>query len=127
MSDAISDFFRELGRRGHEPLLANATGSARFDLVRDDQVDYWVVTVKRGDVTTRNAKRDCDCVVRVDRSLFEEIARGEANVMSAVLRGELTAEGDLELLMLLQRLFPGPPASRPTGPPLGREERSRGR
>ena len=27
MSDAVVEFFRELGRRGHEPLLAKVTGA----------------------------------------------------------------------------------------------------
>jgi hypothetical protein len=36
---------------------------------------------------------------------------GEANAVTAVLRGEAAAEGDLELLFLLQRVFP--PQTRP--------------
>ena len=31
--------------------------------------------------------------------------------MAALLRGALAIEGDAELLVLFQRLFPGPPAS----------------
>jgi hypothetical protein len=31
--------------------------------------------------------------------------------MAALLRGELVVEGDPELLMLIQRLFPGPRAT----------------
>ena len=127
MRDAISDFFGELGRRGHEPLLGNATGSVRFDLVRGDDTDHWLVTVNKGDVTVKNAKAEADCMVRGDRSLFDGIVSGKANAMSAVLRGEVLAEGDLDLLMLVQRLFPGPPISQGAGGPLGGEERSHGR
>jgi len=116
MRDATSEFFSELDRRGHEPLLQNATGSVRFDLVEGDHTDHWLVTVDNGDVAVTNATAAADCVVQTDKSLFDRIARGEANAMSAVLRGEVTAEGDLELVMLLQRLFPGPVSSRgPTG------------
>lgn len=127
MSGAISDFFADLGRRGHEALLGNATGSVRFDLVRGDDTDHWLVTVNKGDVTVKNAEAEADCIVRLDRSLFDGIVRGKANAMSAVLRGELLAEGDLDLLMLLQRLFPGPPTSPAAGGLLEGEERSHGR
>ena len=48
-----------------------------------------------------------DCLVRADKALIDGIARGEVNATAALLRGELTAVGDLELLMLVQRLFPG--------------------
>jgi hypothetical protein len=44
--------------------------------------------------------------------LFERIARGEANATAAVLRGAVIIDGDMELLVQLQKLFPGPPAKR---------------
>jgi hypothetical protein len=34
--------------------------------------------------------------------------RGEVNAMAAYLRGELILEGDPELLVLFQRVLPGP-------------------
>jgi hypothetical protein len=110
--DATSEFFGELKRRGPDPLLGNATGSMRFDLERGGHTDHWLVTVTAGEATVWRANESADCVVRTDRALFDRLARGEANAMAAVLRGELTVEGDLELLMRLQRLFPGPPGSR---------------
>ena len=33
MTDEVADFFDELERRGHDPLLAKVTGSVRFDIV----------------------------------------------------------------------------------------------
>jgi hypothetical protein len=44
--------------------------------------------------------------------LFEAIAAGKVNATAAVLRGELAIEGDWELMVLFQRLLPGPPTSR---------------
>jgi hypothetical protein len=37
---------------------------------------------------------------------------GRMNAMAATLRGVLDPEGDLGLVLLFQRLFPGPPGSR---------------
>jgi hypothetical protein len=48
------------------------------------------------------------------KGLFDEIVQGKANATAALLRGavSLTVGGprQLEVLMLFQRLFPGPPA-----------------
>jgi putative sterol carrier protein len=111
-SDAAAEFFGELERRGPEPLLGGAAGSVRFDLSHGGDVDHWRVAVTRGEVAVSCANVGADCVVRADKELFDGVARGEVNAMAALLRGELTAEGDLELLMRLQRLFPGPQPTR---------------
>jgi putative sterol carrier protein len=37
------------------------------------------------------------------------MVEGKVNAMAAVLRGEVSLEGDLGLVISFQRLFPGPP------------------
>jgi len=112
MTDGTAEFFGELGRRGHEPLLEKATGTLRFDLVDGKRTDRWLVTVKKGDVAVSHRNVRADCVVRADRALFDGVAGGEVNAMAALLRGAMGVEGNVELLVLFQRLFPGPPRSR---------------
>ena len=104
-SDSIAEFFAELGRRGHEPLLEKARGSARFDIADGRRTERWLVTIDKGDlrVSRRNAR--ADCILRVDRSTFERAAAGKLNIMAAVLRGEVIVGGDPRLLVLLRRLF----------------------
>jgi predicted lipid carrier protein YhbT len=108
MTDSTAEFFEGLGRRGHEPLLEKARGIVRFDLVDGKRTDRWFVALDKGDVSVSRRNRAADCVVRADRRLFEAMARGQANAMAAYLRGELTLEGDPELLVLVQRVLPGP-------------------
>src|SRR6266536_650894 len=108
MTDAGAGFFDELGRRGHEPLLEKATGSIRFDLADGKRTDRWLVTLDRGDVSVSRKNVAADCIVRADRTLFDAMASGDVNGMAAYLRGELTLEGDPELLVLIQRVLPGP-------------------
>jgi len=115
MSDAASEFFDGLQRRTAEPLLEHANGSVRFDLLHDDQIDHWLVAIDAREIAVSRDDAPADCVVRAEKAVFDGIVCGEANAMAALLRGELTAEGDLELLMLVQRLFPGPPGSRRGG------------
>ena len=114
MTAVTADFFDQLAQRGHEPLLQRASGTLRFDLQHGAETDHWLVAVDRGDLAVSRKKVRADCVVRTDRDLFESIAGGQVNVVAAYLRGVVAIEGDLELAVLFQRVFPGPPRSRGT-------------
>ena len=114
MTTATTEFFDQLAQRGHEPLLERATGTVAFDLARRSGTDRWLVTIAKGDLSVSRKNLRPDCIIRTDAELFEGIASGRVNTMAAVLRGAVTVEGDLELAVLFQRVFPGPPRSRST-------------
>jgi hypothetical protein len=104
--DSIAEYFAELGRRGHEPLLRKAKGSARFDVTDGKRTERWLLTIDRGDLRVSRGNAAADCVLRADRSSFEQAIAGDLNLMAAVLRAEVVVGGDLRLLVLLQRLMP---------------------
>ena len=109
MPDPTADFFDRLGRSGHEPHLKKASGTVRFDLTENGRTKRWFVTVEKGDVTVSRAGGKADCVARAEKRLFDSLVSGRQNAMAALLRGELQAEGNTELMVLFQRLLPGPP------------------
>jgi ubiquinone biosynthesis protein UbiJ len=111
MADAIADFFGALDTRGHEPMLEKATGTLRFDVANRKRIERWFVTVDRGDVAVSRRNRAADCVVRLDRPTFEAILSRRANATASMLRGIVSVQGDLDLVVLFQRLF-----SRSQGP-----------
>ena len=111
-SDSIAEFFADLGRRGHEPLLEKARGSARFDVADGRRTERWLVTIDKGDLRISRRNAAADCIVRVDRSSFERAVAGKLNLMAAVLRGEVGIGGDERLIVLLRRLFLKPPRRR---------------
>jgi putative sterol carrier protein len=106
MADSTAQFFGRLAERGIVPGFERTTGSVRFDLTRDDKTEHWRVDFKRGAVTVARAADAADCVVTTDASVFDDLARGQANAMALLLRGQVLAEGQPELLILFQRLFP---------------------
>jgi len=113
MTDATAEFFDALSQSDHEPLLEKAKGTVSFELTNGTRVECWLVTLENGDVNVSRKNAKADCTVRVNKDLFEAIAAGQANAMAAFLRGEVAIDGDMELMALFQRVFPGPPTKRP--------------
>jgi putative sterol carrier protein len=122
MTDETTAFFEALGRRGREPMLGRTTGTMRFDLVDGKRVHHWLVSIARGELVVAADDLPADCVIRAERSLFDDVASGRMNAMAAALRGILSLEGDPAMLVRFQRLFPAP-----TGPPAGASDRTVGR
>ena len=112
MADSTAEFFEELGRRGHEPLLENESGTVRFDLKNGRKTDRWLVSISKGDLAVSRRNLRADAVVSAEKALFDGVAGGKTNVLAAMLRGAMTVEGDVQLLVAFQRLFPGPKRTR---------------
>ena len=106
--DPTAEFFAALAARGYEPMLRNSRGSIRFDLTAGNTTERWLLRIERGELTVSRRHARAVCVVRTDKALFDGLVRGQVNALAAMLRGELRADGDRELLMRIQRLFPGP-------------------
>jgi ubiquinone biosynthesis protein UbiJ len=115
MADVIVEFFDALDRRGHEPILEKASGTLRFDVADGKRIERWFVAVERGDVAVSRQNRAAECVVRLDRPVFEAIVSRTANGTAAMLRGTVLVEGNLQLLVLFQRLFSRFPGSSEAG------------
>jgi len=109
MSDLTQEFFEDLGRRGYEPLVAKFLGRVRFDIVDGGRTAHWLLDIKKGRLPVSRDGADPDCTIKADKELFERLAVGEENAMAAALRGALICTGDIELLLAVQRVFPGPP------------------
>jgi hypothetical protein len=112
MAITTEEFFADLGQRKHVPLLEGATGTIGFDLMRDTLSEHWLLAVSNGDVSVSRDMTDADCHVRADRELFDRILLGEEYLQSALLRGVVALEGNLEWVFLFERLLPGPQGPR---------------
>jgi putative sterol carrier protein len=113
MAEPTKRFFGQLAEKGHEPLLRGVTGTLRCDLQDGERTEHWYVTFKKGDVTVSHKSADADCVVSSDLATFEDILGGKMNAMAAVLRGLISIEGRMGMMVALQALFT-PSAGAPT-------------
>jgi hypothetical protein len=111
MSDPTAEFFARLGRRGHEPLLEEVTGTIRFDLEHERGIDRWFLVIRQGDLRVSPEEREADCVLHTTRTLFDRFVSGQEYVYAAWVRNELRAEGEVALGYLFQRVLPGPPGA----------------
>jgi putative sterol carrier protein len=108
VTDATSELFERLGAVGQLPVLKRASGAMLVELTGGARTERWRITVDKGAVGVARGNGAADCVLRADRKLFGRMVAGKVNAFAAVLRGAVTIEGDPRLLVLFQRLLPGP-------------------
>ena len=109
MVDETARFFETLGQRDREPLIAKFSGSVLFNVTGRDRTDHWLVAFDGGTMSVSREDGEADCTITADTETFVRVSRGETNAMAAVLRGAFVCTGDVELLLAVQRIFPGPP------------------
>ncbi|HJW76500.1 MAG TPA: SCP2 sterol-binding domain-containing protein [Thermoleophilia bacterium] len=113
MAEPTKRFFEALAKKKSEPLLRTVNGTIRCDLEDGERTEHWYVTIKKGDVTVSHKRAAADCVLSTDLATFEAILGGEMNAMAAVLRGLVSIEGRMRMVVALQSLFT-PSAGAPT-------------
>ncbi|WP_018222921.1 SCP2 sterol-binding domain-containing protein [Salinispora pacifica] len=112
MSEATTAFFKDLDRRGCEPLLIKTTGTVRFDLHEGAHTTHWLLRIDRGQLRVSREDLEADAVIGLSPGLFEELAAGREHGIAASLRGDLRVSGDPRLFVQVERLFPGNPRAR---------------
>ena len=105
--DPTVRYFEEISRHHYE-VLEKVNGTVRFDIADGERTDRWTLVVQQGDIRVSGGGQEADCIIRLDRALFDRLATGEESAIASLLRGGLTVEGDLRLLFLMGRLLPGP-------------------
>ena len=107
MTGPTIEFFDDLSHHEHEPLLERITATVRFDIADHGRTEHRLARIEHGDIRVSAQDAPADCVMGGDCAVFDAIIGGHMTAMAALLRGVLAVEGDPELLVLTQRLFPG--------------------
>jgi putative sterol carrier protein len=111
MRQETEQFFEQLAQRKHEPLLDKVKDSIRVEISVNGARNSWIVAVDEGAITVSSdvIPGEVGLVFRAPDDIFAGLATGERNAIAAFLRGEVELEGDWELAVIFQRLFPAPP------------------
>src|SRR5215813_9586173 len=105
MAETVEEFFEALAEQGHERFLRRTKGVVRFELADAGRTDYWMVRVDAGRLQVSRGNTPADCVVRMDRALFGRIVRAEQNGLTAFLRSAAEVEGNIEMLVIFERVI----------------------
>lgn len=112
MGDTAADYLNQRVAGRHPDLADHLRGTLRLDLRDGGSTEHWRLIIDRQEVRVSRTFEEADLVIRADREVFDRIAEGREHVAAALLRNDLTVEGDMELLMTLRRIFPGPAGAR---------------
>ena len=116
MVDTIEGFFQQLVDQQPQPLLGKVRGTVRFQLLDPQRGDdHWLIAIDHGDVSVSHVDGRADGTMRAEKAFFERLLQGKENAVAAMLRGAIVCSGDVELLLAIQRIFPGPPKRQTTG------------
>jgi len=106
--DRYAEFFEKLQATPHS-LLHDIDATLRIDIEQNGESQRWHVTIDHGRITVTQRNAPADATMRTDPALFDQIITGEANALTAALRGRLRIDGDARMLVTFKRLLPGPP------------------
>jgi putative sterol carrier protein len=109
MSDRVHEFFKRIGEQGFDPRLGHIKGTIRIESQQANRVEHWLVVLDRGAIQVSRDDSPADCTVRTDSRTLEGLIDGSVNGMAAMLRGLITVEGELDLLLYFARLFGSAP------------------
>ena len=105
MTNPTQEFFEDVARRGHEPMLKRLSATVRWDLITGDRVEHRVIRIDHGKLKVSVGKEPADCVITLERAVCDDVVTGRTSWLAAILRGTAAVEGDPELMILTQRLF----------------------
>jgi putative sterol carrier protein len=117
--DIIGEFLNQLAAT-EQPLLKDIKATLRLDVDQDSTVEHWLLRIDDGQVDVSHRNLRADAVMSADRAVFERVVKGEANGLTAGLRGQLRMEGDTRVAVAFGRLVPSPPGRHTVLPPTKR-------
>ncbi|MBM0256674.1 SCP2 sterol-binding domain-containing protein [Micromonospora sp. 4G55] len=112
MNEATEEFFASLPARAPAVLRSPVSGTIQIDLTTDNRTEHWLVQLSQGEVVVNRARGPADAIWNSSKDLFERLATGRAQGISAVLRNETTFSGNVLLFLDFRRFFPDPPGAR---------------
>ena len=121
--DPTAEFFDDLAQRGYEPLLANASGTMRFDIANGKKTESWLLAIDKGKLTVSRSGGAADATFSAGKTDFDRLVRGQENAVAAVLRGTVSVEGSMRLIVQFRRILAGRKTIEP--PTAARAARSR--
>ncbi|MET8090431.1 SCP2 sterol-binding domain-containing protein [Micromonospora sp. NPDC005220] len=112
MGATAEQYLQQLDTGRRSDLPETTAGTLRLDVRDNGSTDHWYLTISDQQVQVARSADEADLVVGADRWVFDRMVNGQLHPGVALLRNELTVQGNMQLLMLLRRIFKGPSGAR---------------
>lgn len=112
MSEAIEQFFAELPARAPTVLRGPVNGTLLLHIFDDGRTDHWLVRLRPGQAEVTHGPGPADAIWYGTRNLFERLVNGQAQGISAMLRGESNLIGNVLLYLAFRRFWGTRPGTR---------------
>ena len=112
MGTSVAEFLDRWDPGRRPDLPETTSGTLRLDAADGGHTTHWRLTVRDQRVEVTRSAEDAELIVRADREVFDQLASGRTHLAAALLRNDLSVQGNMRLLMLLRRIFPGAPDAR---------------
>ena len=100
---AAKEFFDALPARAEPERIAGIDNSYLFDIAGEGR---WLVEVCGGTVkVTEGSEGPADVTFKTSPEMFERLASGQQNPLTAYLTGKIKVEGDISAAMALQKIL----------------------
>jgi hypothetical protein len=117
-ADPVRAFFESLTEPGYLATFAGQSATLRFDITGGPHTERWHVAVQDGKVAVARHGSRPEAVIQISRPHFEDLAAGQLNAQTAILRGLLSCSGSMAAFIMFQRCLPSPPGSTGHVPPI---------
>jgi hypothetical protein len=102
MSGDVQSVFERMEARRFEPMLRGISGTCQFNI---EGAGSWRVMERDGVLTVTPGSGEADSVLTCAADDFLRVARGEQNLFTLLLRGEVSISGNLALILAFTQLL----------------------
>jgi hypothetical protein len=92
-------------------MLRRVSATVRWDILDGDRTEHRLLRIDHGDLRVAVSGEPADCVIVAERAVCDDVVSGRTSALAALLRGAAAVEGEFELMVLAQRLFPRAPGA----------------
>lgn len=108
LPETLEEALMAMPKFANEKEIAGVSATVQFDVSGDEPGTY-TLTIDNGEVTVETgAADDPDLTISTPSDVWKGIMFGELNGAMAFMQGQFKADGDLNVLMNMQKWFETP-------------------
>ncbi|CAK8681437.1 unnamed protein product [Clavelina lepadiformis] len=108
----VSAIFNEMRKALSASVVAQIGGVVKYTLSASGKSESWTVDLKNGSGSIRQEDGKADCTLKMSPNTFVAMFKGEMDPTDAFMSGKIKIDGDMGLVMKLEKLTQNIPKSK---------------